>query len=397
MATRFACIWCLVPRDSIAIVYHFDVHAALQAAGAYRPDGWNIILSTYNQSLVLFVCCVSCVCIGSILRSQDVVCELICDHRFPDDTLFMIFEEDYRFWPIGEDPDHCDDYHDRLEDVLKRGRAKTSGAYRPDQYEDDPAASGAKGEAAKGKAKGFRVAGKWHYTPQRGSTDLDENNEGLNEEVADLIRIATLCHRNKMGDIIWFGWECHGTGNKPTWLWKGSHGLMLTKRGAHHIEVGMRTGQIERDHIDLALAWWLRRPTVAARAGACYIYPPMGAYFAHPSGCDPKNFGADKGGRPHGWDGNLNPARGTRKSTDQNDRAKWIIQWTGEGKIRPIGSGLPSHRTMCCTATLTGGSPTRKSLPPHCRLHRQQIQEQQATRRRKQIQLCPFRKPRSPR
>ena len=111
---------------------------------------------------------------------------------------------------------------------------------------------GAKGEAAKGRAKGFRQSGDFHYTDQRAPTTPQENDEGLCQEVADLIRIATLCDRHKCGDIIWFGWECHA-GEKPTWLWKGSHGIMLSKRGAAKIEIAMRSEAIERDHIDLAL------------------------------------------------------------------------------------------------------------------------------------------------
>ena len=261
---------------------------------------------------------------------QDVICELICDHRFPDDTLFMIFEEDYRFWPVGEDPDHCDDYEERLRQLMKKAKNK-SGAYRPDDEGfEDPATAGAKGEAANGRAKGFRQSGDFHYTDQRAPTIPQDENEGLKQEVADLIRIATLCDRHKCGDIIWFGWECHA-GEKPTWLWKGSHGIMLSKRGAAKIEVAMRSEAIERDHIDLALAWWLRRPHIAEKAGACYIYPPLGAYYHHASGCDPKNFGEDKGGRPDGWSGKLNPAKGTRRSTDQSNRKKWVIQWQGTG------------------------------------------------------------------
>ena len=70
---------------------------------------------------------------------------------------------------------------------------------------------------------------------------------------------------------------------------------------------------------------------MAKKAGACYIYPPLGAYYEHASGCDPKNFGEDKGGRPAGWTPELNPARGTRQSTDQSNRPKFIIQWEPTG------------------------------------------------------------------
>ena len=34
------------------------------------------------------------------------------DNRLPDDTLFWIMEEDFRFWPPHADPDHADDYEE---------------------------------------------------------------------------------------------------------------------------------------------------------------------------------------------------------------------------------------------------------------------------------------------
>ena len=68
---------------------------------------------------------------------------MIADHRFPDDTLFMLFEEDYRFWPVGEDPDKADDYELRLRKIERADRRSKAGAYRPDTSSFGPAASGA--------------------------------------------------------------------------------------------------------------------------------------------------------------------------------------------------------------------------------------------------------------
>ena len=41
---------------------------------------------------------------------KDVLVPLCLDRRLPLDTLFMVFEEDYRFFPEGEDADKVDDY-----------------------------------------------------------------------------------------------------------------------------------------------------------------------------------------------------------------------------------------------------------------------------------------------
>ena len=45
---------------------------------------------------------------------------MVMDARMPEDVLFLLFEEDFRFWPHGEDPDSADDYKARLCEVLQK-------------------------------------------------------------------------------------------------------------------------------------------------------------------------------------------------------------------------------------------------------------------------------------
>ena len=42
------------------------------------------------------------------------------DRRLPSDTLFLVVEADYRFYPQGEDPDASDTYGDRLEALQEK-------------------------------------------------------------------------------------------------------------------------------------------------------------------------------------------------------------------------------------------------------------------------------------
>ena len=93
----------------------------------------------------------------------------------PADLLCIIFEEDFRFWPQGEDPDGADDYKKRINDMRKRrsrsrsankiklvprgeptapspdakGGSSSSGAYRPE---------------TKGKEKEKKIVTQLHYT-----------------------------------------------------------------------------------------------------------------------------------------------------------------------------------------------------------------------------------------
>jgi len=271
---------------------------------------------------------------------QEVIIPMVMDARMPEDVLFLLFEEDFRFWPHGEDPDSADDYKARLGEVLqKRKRSRSRNKMNKKPLQEDPApqtgapsssSSGAYRPGAKGKEKGKNIITEYHYTPLRGSTDVEDLNDGLSSNVADLLRMATKCHRENMGDLIWFGWCSHSNGTAPSWLSKGSTGLMLTKKGAACVSTAMEEGKVPRGHIDLELLKWLRLPGEAKTAKACYIYPSVGSFFQHPSGCDPKNFGEEQGGRPSGW--NIKCAsKGTRTIHDEKgQRSKWVIQWNAE-------------------------------------------------------------------
>ena len=52
--------------------------------------------------------------LGCLPSAHEVVLPLANDRRLPSDTLFLVFEADYRFYPQGEDPDASDTYGDRL-------------------------------------------------------------------------------------------------------------------------------------------------------------------------------------------------------------------------------------------------------------------------------------------
>ena len=64
-----------------------------------------------------------------VRHCKDVVTPLCLDARLPVDTLYMVFEEDYRFFPEGQDPDGIDDYKRRvIKKVVQRGVATLHGS-----------------------------------------------------------------------------------------------------------------------------------------------------------------------------------------------------------------------------------------------------------------------------
>ena len=274
---------------------------------------------------------------------KDVVTPLCLDKRLPLDTLFMVFEEDYRFFPEGQDPDGCDDYGERVvKMVVDRGFAALSGSESPPPQSSSSSPSRGKSSGKGGKPK---PESRFHSTSSRGSSDLkDEVNEGFSSNLSDLVRWATVAHRHKVGNLIWVGW-CPAP-QKATQLGKGSHLIMLSQEGAIHMAEAFADGEIERGHIDFVLKAWLKSGNTAERVGACYVCPQMGGYYSHASGCDPKNFGEDKGGRPSAWEGKENPASGTRVATDPKQRGKYLIQWRGTASANRVWLNCPNDKEL---------------------------------------------------
>ena len=65
---------------------------------------------------------------------------LALDSRLPLDCLFMIFEEDFRFWPVNQDPDLID-YDKRVMSLLKFRKERASSSNQgslPPLEEDTP-------------------------------------------------------------------------------------------------------------------------------------------------------------------------------------------------------------------------------------------------------------------
>ena len=56
----------------------------------------------------------------------------VLDQRLPEDTLFWIMEEDFRFWPPQKDPDRADDYEEEYTILRAAGSSqKSSGSSLP--------------------------------------------------------------------------------------------------------------------------------------------------------------------------------------------------------------------------------------------------------------------------
>ena len=147
---------------------------------------------------------------------------MIADARYPSDTLFLLFEEDYRFWPECEDPDNADQYQRRLQEVVQarkrkehaapaRGSVANDPAYRAGQASSSAAGAYRPAIAATGRDEA-RLRSEFHYMPKRGGSEWYTPDDGLTGNIADLLRMATFAHRQGCGELIWFGWCPHEGG-----------------------------------------------------------------------------------------------------------------------------------------------------------------------------------------
>ena len=172
----------------------------------------------------------------------------------------------------------------------------------------------------------------YHTALPQGNSCEEEKFKGFSRDVVDLMRIATMCSREGWGNIIWVSWVPKKK-KRVTYIGHGSALILLTKDGMKAVKAAMERKVLKKDHIDLKLQEWLFTEDEAKRAMACYLYPPIGSFTEHESGCDPKNYGEGKT-RPSGFFSDDKPCHGCRVEGDKYWREKWMYQWNGQGERR---------------------------------------------------------------
>jgi len=206
---------------------------------------------------------------------QDLLTPFICSDRWPDDTLFFVFEEDMEFFPDGLIPGRGDD--------------------------------------ATSSSKSSRVK----IPSGMGSIFC-----------SDMVKIATKAHRIGKGEFVWFGYQPWGHETRKTavtWprLGFGSQGIMLTKKAARSIQVFLSSGWKRAGHIDVLLKKWCCDSERFSGGGSCFVWPPVGSYRAHLSDCCPGQFKAEEE-RPRCWHQDW-ACQGTRPMHDPHGRPQKLM------------------------------------------------------------------------
>ena len=139
----------------------------------------------------------------------------------------------------------------------------------------------------------------------------------ITRDLKDLISIANVAHRyHYRGDVVWYSWSGKGKAkNKPSY---GSTLVGVSKEGALKLKMAM-----ENDHKPMHFDLWLKQKLYekAHDLSGCYVFPAVGGFDEHLSGCDPT--GAGPGGvREPLWD-QKNQVGGVRivsKTKNHEDR-----------------------------------------------------------------------------
>ena len=194
-------------------------------------------------------------------------------------------------------------------------------------------------------------AGIWYELPTK---IPDATAVHPTQEVSDLVRLATAAHRRKAGQLIWATWQPGGAEanvRNPKQISSGTMLLMMTSEGARHVLTNMqlrgdhgvdpatRDRCIAPGHFDIALREFLKDAEAQPNGIEwSYVFPPIGNYYQHRSGCDVKNYGTGDG-RPSCWDERW-CCEGTRKSQDSQGRDKFLMRWSRKRKPEPLGEAI---------------------------------------------------------
>jgi len=247
------------------------------------------------------------------------------DVRFPDDTLFLVFEDDYRFERPTEEFENEED---------REASRRVLPAFGPGEVPVPPVP----------EPEQRRKIGPTLENARRMPAQVWREG-GVSEYLQDLVRTAILAHRVKRGNFVWCGWVPAAPGsNKKTGrsaLAFGSHCILVSKEGFKHLQHDFGPGNHEAlrtpGHIDLCLKRWCVEAHLRARC--CYVVPAVGNYTRHISGCSHEYLSVP---RPNGWDDPWT-RQGTRKSHDLQKRDVYLCCWTKKGMTEWLNEIKPEE------------------------------------------------------
>ena len=221
------------------------------------------------------------------------------DPRHPGDTLFLICEEDFRLTQKDADAMPCTQLAE-----ARRIVQEAEGVEQVDMTEgssssaDDIRVSSMEIfnlRESMGKAEpdaeyefglGSKTTKEWQqsfgqfFTRQSASAPAAHVPQALE----DLVKIAICAHRNDVGDFIWYSWEGSNKRGCKSRPMHAATMIGVSSNGARKLLSLMASGKLPKGHADLVLREYMEHNSREFKA--CYLYPSVGHYQSHVSGCE---------------------------------------------------------------------------------------------------------------
>jgi hypothetical protein len=253
----------------------------------------------------------------------------MCHPDTPDDTLFIVAEEDFRLQESHGGSAGPDDLLDW------EARPSTTAA----------SSSGARGSGWWGPAGELDASAGTPFPEQVLGEESSEINyrlqaravKGRQPDIAaqcdpslrDLVKYASAAHRAKVGDLIWCTW-C-GTHQRPGTPSHGTTLVMISKSGAHILNSKVKT-ITDPTHWDVWLSKFLLNKEESRTLRSSFIWPSIGSFCQHVSGCEVQ-YAVEE--RPTEWAAKwVGP--GTRGVPDKCDKGRWICSFDKDDRWKKL-------------------------------------------------------------
>ena len=271
---------------------------------------------------------------------QDVGFPYMLDSRHPEDTLFLFFESDFRFYECD-----CLDVPTWLPLAMQ---ASTRRSLSPASSEEaDPEVTpGAPGGTASRRVSFAGPVGSFAGA-ERGARPQTRSDYQVSSEIRDLIEIATVAHRTGVGELVWCSWSAAHAGQAPkrsTAIAFGMNAVMFTQASARFL-LTIMMAQNKPDHMDLWMLRVLKNP--ACSLAACYCVPPIGGFAEHHSQIYHRHGAV----RPAIWRERW-AQEGTRGSLSHPKKNRWLNRFCEKGVQWHAELDIPGNMKELFWATL---------------------------------------------
>ena len=288
----------------------------------------RLCVPSYRECFVLGSSCA----IGAVVvsnESQGVGCPYMLDPRHPPDSVFIVAEQDFRFYPEDCLRDWISIVADKTKPALDENLQEIPGAYAAPSPSPGDAAPPQSPSPAQGPAEEEEDtrSKKRKFMEWNAAEHSHERFAVASPEIRELAQCCNVAERIGHGSLIWFGW-CPG-GRQRSVPSHGSHLIAVTRHGARHLLAAMENGELKMGHWDIVLRDWLVQQNYQhpRKMGACFVWPSTGGFQTHASGCDPKI-----GDRVGDWNQSyLQPGVAPRPGKD-HERDRWLAYWPEDGK-----------------------------------------------------------------